>query len=313
MKSDLLVRAIALAALTGLVACDRQNRADLQSERMSLDYQAAMDDYRSGRLDVAIAGFEKVVRADPANSSARFQLACLQHDLKQNYLEAYCGYREYLMQKPDSDKAGMTRDRLAICEKELAKKLAVKHGLLNDDGLAKELESVRKALKLADDRAAAAEKDLERARGRISALSSERDRLIAAVKGESEVVDASKPSVPEVKALLEEEDEDEDRIKVSADVAALKLEEASEVASSSSMLPVQNVAPKKTSEPQPEVAQKDVPQRPKTYVVQEGDTLYALAKRFYGRLSAWRMIRDANKALISMDNRLRVGDTLRLP
>ena len=47
--------------------------------------------------------------------------------------------------------------------------------------------------------------------------------------------------------------------------------------------------------------------------VQEGDTLYKIAVRFYGSIKAWRMIRDANKAVISTDGRVQAGDTIRLP
>ena len=53
--------------------------------------------------------------------------------------------------------------------------------------------------------------------------------------------------------------------------------------------------------------------RPPTYVVQEGDTLYKIALRFYGRVAAWRLIRDANKTLISNDGRVRAGQTITLP
>ena len=53
--------------------------------------------------------------------------------------------------------------------------------------------------------------------------------------------------------------------------------------------------------------------RPATYVVQEGDTLYKIAVRFYGRASAWSKIRSANKATISMDGRVREGQKIVLP
>ena len=52
---------------------------------------------------------------------------------------------------------------------------------------------------------------------------------------------------------------------------------------------------------------------PDTYVVQEGDTLYKIALRFYGRTSAWKMIREANKESITTDGRVRTGQTLKLP
>jgi nucleoid-associated protein YgaU len=52
---------------------------------------------------------------------------------------------------------------------------------------------------------------------------------------------------------------------------------------------------------------------PDSYVVQEGDTLYKIALRFYGRTSAWKMIREANKESITTDGRVRTGQTLKLP
>ena len=52
---------------------------------------------------------------------------------------------------------------------------------------------------------------------------------------------------------------------------------------------------------------------PDTYVVQEGDTLYKIATRFYGKSSAWKSIREANKESISTDGRVRAGMKIRLP
>ncbi len=84
------------------------------------------------------------------------------------------------------------------------------------------------------------------------------------------------------------------------------------------MLPKQTAAKasekaEKKDGPSSEKAKAALPERPKTYVVQEGDTLYGVAKRFYGTLTVWKQIRDANKAVISTDNRLRAGDTIVLP
>ena len=91
---------IAMAALTILTACDYAARKDVRAERDDRAYRAAMDDYRAGRMDAAVAGLEKAVRNDPSNASARFQLACLHQDVKKDYLSAYCGYREFLLQQP---------------------------------------------------------------------------------------------------------------------------------------------------------------------------------------------------------------------
>ena len=309
-------RLMALMALTILTACDSADRADLRNERTDSLYQAAMDDYRSGRLDAAVDGFAKVLRKDPGNASARFQLACLQQDARQDFVEAYCGYREYLRQHPASDKAPLAQERLAKCEKELAKSLASKHGLLKVDGFVRELDAARASLKAAETRAAQAEKEVESLRQRVSALTGERNRLLGVVKGAEE--DGSGPSerklVKEAKDLLEEDDET-DRVKMSVDVAALKSEEGDEISAGSALLPVTtNARPAQVASEAAEPKEKPkVPEHPATYEIQEGDTLYGIAKRFYGRKSEWKRIRDANKALIPMDNRLRTGDVITLP
>ena len=52
---------------------------------------------------------------------------------------------------------------------------------------------------------------------------------------------------------------------------------------------------------------------PDEYVVEEGDTLYKIAMKFYGKASAWKLIRDANRAIISTDGRVKTGQKLKLP
>ena len=327
----------ALMALTILTACDYAERAEFRAERADKLYQAAMNDYRAGRLDAAVDGFEKAVAKNPANASARFQLACVLQDAKHDYLNAFCGYREYVLQHPESDKAKLARDRMAICEKEVAKTLAVKYGLSGSEKLLQELEKVRRELKAAETRAAATEKDLGLARGRIEALGAERTRLLAIVKGEGAAPDtvvtaapsrkeakdlleetdgtAAAPSRKEAKDLLDESDEDSDRSQMTGELAALKNEEKGEVESGASLLPAhtaEDVA-KRDAARAKKPAAPSAPSHPDTYVVQEGDTLYRIAKKFYGRLSAWKAIRDANRAILPADNRLRAGDTLKLP
>ena len=312
----------ALAILTTLTACDYAARKDLADERESRHYRAAMADYKAGRIEAAIAGFEKTIREEPANAGARFQYACLLQDSGKDSVGAYCAYREYISQHPESDKAAVAAQRMAICEKEVARKLADKHGIAADSAaLARELESARKDSAELRKRLAEAEKGLEESRRRIDSLVAERGRLVAVVKDIGEDVDQT-PAAPSQKDLREllEEDEEEDgmRANMSADVAKIREEEKGETETGSSLLPA------RTAE---DVAKRDAalaaerkrreetapPKHPPTYVVQEGDTLYRIAVRFYGRLSAWKRIRDANKAIISNDGRVRAGDTITLP
>ena len=293
-------RLMALMALTVLTACDYSARKDLRSERDDRLYRAAMDDYRAGRMAAALSGFEKAVGNDPANASARFQLACLQQDLKKDCLSAYCGYREYLLQHPESDRSKLAKDRMAICEKEMARALATKHGLNSAEESEKRLANALAEIKALKDRVAAAEKNLGSSQERVRALSAERERLLGAGKGvDEEKSDASNPQLTlkeSEKRLLEEDEGDE-------------------TSTGSSLIPVrkpEDVAVQET----PPAEKKDEdkgPARPKTYVVEDGDTLYGIAKRFYGSIRPWKMIREANKALISSDNRLKAGDTIVLP
>lgn len=59
--------------------------------------------------------------------------------------------------------------------------------------------------------------------------------------------------------------------------------------------------------------QKKSASRPETYVVQPGDTLSKISRRFYGSPAKWRAIREANKAIIPFDGRVSVGLEIRLP
>lgn len=318
---------LALMALTSLTACDYiQGRQNLADERENGAYRAALADYRAGRLDAAVKGFAKAIRKSPGNASARFQYACLMQDTKKDYLAAFCAYREFLLLRPESDKAKIAQDRLALCERELARELADKYRLVGNDASAAEIAALRKELKAANARVAVAEKSLEEEQARFRTLESEHQRLVSAVKGTGASEASSRPNVVSVKDLLDEEDEETSAPgRLSRDeIAALKAEEAEETSTGSSLLPRQTAddhAKRAADEAfraeearaAAERAAAEKARRPPTYVVQEGDTLYKIALRFYGRVAAWRLIRDANKTLISNDGRVRAGQTITLP
>jgi len=120
----------ALLALTLAVAgCDYADRRVTEGERADRLYQAAMEEYAAGRLDKSVEGFEKVLKANPGNASARFQLACLLQDHKKDPLGAICNYREYVALFPNGDKVKIAEERAAACERQLAALLAKKHNL----------------------------------------------------------------------------------------------------------------------------------------------------------------------------------------
>ena len=316
---------IALLALAGLAACDSRTAAEFKQERASRQYQAAMDDYTAGRLEAAVKGFEKVLRADPANTSARFQLACLQQDSRHDNLGAFCNYREYLQQAPDSDKAKMAKERLAICERALAEELAKKMNLIGDSAIAEEIERSRKELaEMKKARDGLSEKLKESVEG-ASKLKSENERLrklLASLGGESSGTPEKADIVSSVKDLLDDEPDAPSVAALDEAKALNALAEADDGDSgtASSLLPTQAAdakEKKKASEDAAKKAKAECEAKkeaiPDTYVVQDGDTLYKIALRFYGRTSAWKMIREANKESITTDGRVRTGQTLKLP
>ena len=50
-----------------------------------------------------------------------------------------------------------------------------------------------------------------------------------------------------------------------------------------------------------------------SYTVVKGDTLSAIAQRFYGKASLWKRIHDANRDQISNPDLIRPGQVLRIP
>lgn len=51
----------------------------------------------------------------------------------------------------------------------------------------------------------------------------------------------------------------------------------------------------------------------KTYVVQSGDTLFSISRKFYKSPTHWKEIRDANEGVIEAGNKLKPGQRLTIP
>jgi len=52
---------------------------------------------------------------------------------------------------------------------------------------------------------------------------------------------------------------------------------------------------------------------PRTYLVQSGDTLASISRRFYRSSARWKQILDANRKSIDDPEKLRVGQSLVIP
>lgn len=296
-----------MAAAAMLAGCDGDRRQAIVSDRDNATFRSAMADYQAGRLDAAAAGFEKVIAHSPMNATARFQLASLQHDHQHKYLEAIANYRIYAEIAPKSDKSAIAIERAKLCEEQFKTKMERDIRNSENAGMVADLKRQQERIV-----------ELEREKARLEAEVATRDRNIAALQLETERVrrlvgsigadeETARPvDVADVKKLLDEEEDDEDRIKFSKDVALLLSEEPEE-----SMTPPIQVAEKEKKEKEPEP--EPLAPLPETYTVQEGDTLYKIAKDFYGTVGAWKQIREANKDKISTDGRIRAGQVIKLP
>ena len=333
---------VATFAIVSVAAgCDWLAAKELKEDRNERLYKAAMADYSAGRIDAAVSGFEKTLRANPGNSSARFQLASLLQDHRRDYLAAMCQYREFLLQSPDSDKSNLARERAEVCERQYAAHLL--NQMKDGEGpVAKEIERLRtNAQKDAQEiarlkvelEAAIAERDsakreCELTRNLVRSLGEEEgsnapsfDMASAKELLDEEEIDPPKFNMAKARALLDEEDDEGvDRVKFSADVRNLIADEENEtkstpfaVAEKKSQDPVESGDSGTVSDKENASKEPQHEPRPDKYVVQEGDTLYKIALRFYGKRSAWLRIRDANKTVISTDGRVNAGATITLP
>ena len=308
MTRSEVARIAALFALSVFTGCDFVDRRALDGERADSIYRSAMADYAAGRIDRAVSGLERVIAATPGNSSARFQLACLLQDAKKDYLGAICNYREFLRLDRSGDKAGLAGDRIAQCERLLGPELMRRFDIGDNATLAEENARLRERVTALEKTAADLEKRLEKAMVRAREGSEEVERMRKMLRGDS-TEDASRPTIPTEAALLDDEDDGlQDRIRFSKDVRNLVVEEDREKVATPFAVGDRSPEPERKAPEEP--AHED---RPAEYVIEEGDTLYKLAIRFYGNRSAWSRIREANKAVISTDGRIKVGQRIVLP
>ena len=309
----LFVFALAVA----FAGCDSSQRSAYKVERSEKFYAGAQADYLAGRLDAAAKGFAKVVKANPANASARFQLAVLQQDSAKDFLGALCNYREYISLAGESDKAGIARERMVACEKDLLAQLAHKHNLGNNVATLKELELARADLAEATKNLEVKAAKLLEAEKRIATLERENKSLSSIVQrmgADDEDVPARPREVAKVEKAQETEQVKE--LTVNKEALALFEEEEREAAKASTVLPAQIAKKKEAKAEEKKIAASpeiDKPQRPAYYVVQQGDTLRKIAVKFYGDVKAWERIREANKVRVPLSGSIRVGDTLKLP
>ena len=327
------------AALCGagllVVGCQRSlPSAAEQADRASRHYTAAMAELQAGRIDAAIKGFEDVVRAEPGNGNAHFQLAALLEDSKKDYLGAIVHYRLYLMIRPQSDKAAIAADRLKGCETRYSAMMVEKAGV--ETQFAAELEKLQKEHGQCGRKMAKVSEQLDEANRKIAALEKSlalQKKMLAnaeAIRDDPTAAQAPKKRIRPTDTELLDDEEDGDRRISSSEIKKLRAMLDEDEKNTSTRPPIDVAAagaedpasapPAASTNASAAVsnpfAQKEKKAKrliPETYTVEEGDTLMRISARFYGTNRKWREIREANKTIISSDGRVKTGQVIKLP
>ncbi len=336
-----------VAALLVVCGCSEPENGARLEERSESNYERGLAEYTAGRIDQASAAFFDAVKANPANASARFQLGVLLQEHRKDYLAALCCYREYLNLAAHSDKAGIARERMEACEKLLLAEMAKKNSLVDSSGLLKEVQRMSSGIEALYKQRIMLAESLAAAEKKAGALEREKNALSAMIKRMGDCSEESVPARPVTVArkdsaqeepapvkkepprkIASAEDAAEKPLSLNPDAKALFEAEEREARTGSSVLPEQKAVKTSTEEkkdspvpalpdafykPKKESAEKGAPAKPEYYVVQQGDTLRAIAKKFYGDKKEWVRIREANKARVSTTGEIKAGDRIRLP
>ena len=108
----------------------------------------------------------------------------------------------------------------------------------------------------------------------------------------------------------------EENLRLQREVADLKARlgmPLSETYKPKSLAPVPSGAAQISPVPQAAANRPQPTAQPQSYVVQKGDSLYLISRKFYGDSSHIDRIYQANRSVMKSKNSLRVGQTLRIP
>lgn len=330
-RNELSVAAVCGLVLLSLAGCRQAeiSAAD-RADRASRSYAAAMAELQAGRVDSAIGRFQEVVRAEPGNGNAHFQLAALLEEVKKDYLAAMIHYRLYCLIRPDSEKAAVALDRMKGCETRYAVDAMTKAGI--ESRISAELKALQEEHRQCGKKFAKISDDLETANRKIAALEKTvemKSRMLEKAQSITEGADvaaAPKKVVRPTDEQLLNDDDEKDTGRISAsEIKNLRamLEEDERTAKppaatpksasddgESSAVPLPGGVGNSSAKEEKKASKRLIPE---TYTVEEGDTLMRISAKFYGTNRKWREIREANKTVISPDGRVRAGQVIKLP
>ncbi len=335
--------------LAALIGCSGDNEVavvELQERENALIRQASAAE-QSGNPGEAIKLLERSLLEQPKAFSVHFQLATLLQDHAHDYMGAIFHYRQYLKHRPDSEKSNLAKERIRVAEQLLAPQIMKRVGGAGDAAvqasLLKDVEKLNKRVaELVGDKASLVEqksemekrnKQLEGENRRLRKIvdSLKLDAANASVEGTVSARDAVREAGGEMlrrpgeRSTINKKDFGdlrklrEEANRLSAEGTAVK---NAPDASAERADEERKAALKNADETQSEEfslsallrnGERSEKKAKRKHVVRPGETLYMLSERFYGTKTQWKRIRDANRATINPDGRLRAGQTLWIP
>ena len=214
--------ALAIALFCGLCGCS----PSVETPNSSV-FANAMEDYQAGNYDAAIAGFEQVIKSNPKDHLAHFQLAVALQDQKKDYLGALAHYRTYLDLRPADDKTTHAADRIQSCKDKLIEdpsrkggdasvRKASASGKASSTGADKKLVAENARLKAEAARLQKENSNLryllskmgETGKGRTPSLSAEVKKMLAELRVSETEDQPRKAIIPTDTEILDDDSED---------------------------------------------------------------------------------------------------------
>jgi LysM repeat protein len=295
----------ALAALLFSAGCGRYDPASFTAEIDEPNYRRGKDLLRQGRNQEALASFLKVVevRGDDAPES-HLEIGILYQQHIKDPIASIYHYRKFRELKRNSPQSDLVRQRIDAATREFARTLP-----------ARPLDNQMEKIDLLDDRVDQLQRENTQLKDQLLGVRTQ------AVNTSRSAASSGSPSslVTAPGAVAEPSD----------GLAPLAINPAeSPVAESPAPEPVLVAPPPPLPTPVAPTVSLRNPTRPaptaptpapaaggKRYLVQKGDSLYSIAKRFYGTANNARVqsILQANRAVLPNAGALHPGLTLVIP
>ena len=293
----------ALAALIFSAGCGRYDAASLTAEIDEPYYRRGKDLLRQGRNQEALASFLKVIDERGADApESHLELGILYQQHIKDPIAAIYHYRKFRELKRNSPQSDLVRQRIDAATREFARTLPAQpldNQMERIDLLDRVDQLQRENLQLKDQLLGVRTEAVNTSRVAASPVSS--DSSAGAVAEPSDVL--APLAINPAESPLAESPSPEPVVEVSAPAPA-------------TVLVPPSVSLRTPSRPTPSASAPPVAASSgKRYVVQKGDSLYSIAKRFYGTATNARVqsILQANRSVLANAAALRPGMTLVIP